>query len=125
MIHITNCCENFAQRKTSPLEKVTQRFQTAHFRPDLKLIVGVQGDRELVRIDANAIDTYGSGGLIPASANVPEINLHEYWGKEQAYRGVMPRSSGGRGRCTSSITKHQRHLSRRAAAGAREAVHAA
>ena len=82
-VQITNCCETFAQRKTSPLERVTHRFQTAHFRPALRLTVSIQGGREIFRTGATRIDTVWIGRAEPDALEKPDINLHNHGGVEK------------------------------------------
>jgi hypothetical protein len=82
-IQVTHCCQNFAERSTSPFEKPTERFQTAHFQPDLKLIIELQTLGHMFAFDADEISTLIIGRAEPDVDETPTINLYAYGAAEQ------------------------------------------
>lgn len=82
-IQVTHCCQTFAERSTSPFEKTTERFQTAHFQPNLTLIIELQAQGQMFTFDANEISTLIIGRAEPSDNELLAINLQAYDAIEQ------------------------------------------
>lgn len=82
-IEVKHCCQTFAERSTSPFEKTTERFQTAHFQPDLTLVIELQAQGQLFTFDANKISTIIIGREDKNDNYKLDINLQPYGAAEQ------------------------------------------
>lgn len=77
-VKVENCCQNFARRKTAPLESPISPQQVAYFHPNLKLILNVRGESRPFIFPANAIDSLILGRSDSYSHDSPQVDLQDY-----------------------------------------------